>query len=161
MVVAYIGVGSNIGDREKNILTALGFLASQRGIELLRSSSLRETKAVGPRQRDFVNGVVKLRTLLTASRLLGVLKETERLMGRKRTRRWGPRNIDLDVLTYGHRVISTTNLSVPHPRMHLRPFVLEPLSEIAPKMVHPVFHTTVRKLAVSSRAERTKGARHV
>ncbi len=137
MTVAYIGLGANLGDREGSPNTALERLAE---LGPLRVSSFRETDPVGvTEQPRFVNAVAELETDLSARDLLERLLEIERELGRDRTReeRWGPRTIDLDLLLYGDEVIDEPGLTVPHPRLAERRFVLEPLHELAPGLVLP------------------------
>ena len=144
---AYIAFGSNLGRRRALIERALSALASVDGIELRRVSPLYETDAVGgPRQGRFLNGVAELRVRLTPEGLLAALLSVERRLGRRRGRRWGPRSIDLDLLTFGHRRRSTRALTVPHPRYHERRFVLAPLSDLAPGLRHPRLNVTTRAL---------------
>jgi 2-amino-4-hydroxy-6-hydroxymethyldihydropteridine diphosphokinase len=137
VTVAYIGLGANLGDREENLRAAL-----ERLTELgpLRVSSFRETDPVGVTdQPRFVNAVAELETDLGARDLLERLLEIERELGRHRSReeRWGPRTIDLDLLLYGDEVIDEPGLTVPHPRLAERRFVLEPLHELAPGLLLP------------------------
>jgi 2-amino-4-hydroxy-6-hydroxymethyldihydropteridine diphosphokinase len=137
VTIAYIGLGANLGDREENIRAA-----NERLAELgpLRVSSFRETDPVGvTEQPRFVTAVAELETELGASALLGQLLEIERELGRDRSReeRWGPRTIDLDLLLYGKEVIDEPGLTVPHPRLAERRFVLEPLHELAPDLALP------------------------
>jgi 2-amino-4-hydroxy-6-hydroxymethyldihydropteridine diphosphokinase len=146
--IAYVALGSNLGDRRACLLGALATLAEVTGVELERTSSIRETAPVGgpAGQETYLNGVVRLRTSLEAHALLDVLQGVERQFGRQRLERWGPRTLDLDLLLYDDAVIDTERLVVPHPRMHERRFVLEPLCDIAPEAVHPLFGLTVRDL---------------
>lgn len=131
MVVCYLGVGSNLGNRRKNIQKALDCLAKTKGIKIEKSSRIYETKALGgPAQRKFLNGAIKIRTSLRPQLLLVTLKKIEKDLGRKPTVRFGPRPIDLDILLYGNKMIKTKNLVIPHPRMFTREFVLKPLREI-------------------------------
>jgi 2-amino-4-hydroxy-6-hydroxymethyldihydropteridine diphosphokinase len=137
VTVAYIGLGSNLGDREENLRAALERLAE---LGALRVSSVRETDPVGfTDQPRFVNAVAQLETDLGAGALLGRLLEIERELGRDRSReeRWGPRMIDLDLLLYGGEVIDEPGLTVPHPRLAERRFVLEPLHELTPDLALP------------------------
>jgi 2-amino-4-hydroxy-6-hydroxymethyldihydropteridine diphosphokinase len=137
VTVAYIGLGANLGDREENIRAAIERLAE---LGALLVSSFRETDPVGvTEQPRFVNVVAELETELGASALLGQLLEIERELGRDRSReqRWGPRTIDLDLLLYGDEVIDEPGLTVPHPRLAERRFVLEPLHELAPDLALP------------------------
>lgn len=137
VVRAFVGLGSNLGDREETIRRALARLAD---LGAVRSSSLRETDPVGVTdQPRFLNAAVELETELTARDLLARLLAIERELGRDRAveRRWGPRTIDLDLLLYGDDVIDEPGLAVPHPRLAERRFVLEPLHELDPKLVLP------------------------
>jgi 2-amino-4-hydroxy-6-hydroxymethyldihydropteridine diphosphokinase len=135
----YVGLGSNLGDGRSLINQALGELDCQCGIRLLRRSSLYSSGAWGQEdQPDFINAVAELDTSLSAAELLVVLLATEKKGGRVRNSvRWGPRAIDLDLLLYGQDVLRLEGLEVPHPRMHLRAFVLLPLLELVPEMKIP------------------------
>ena len=135
----YVALGSNLGDREQMLRGALAQLEEQPGIELLACSSFRETEPVGfLEQPRFLNGVAVLETDLPARELLGRLLDVERRMGRTRTGPpLGPRTIDLDLLLYGDETIAEPGLQVPHPRLHERRFVLEPLAEVAPDLTVP------------------------
>jgi 2-amino-4-hydroxy-6-hydroxymethyldihydropteridine diphosphokinase len=123
-------------------------LGETAGVQVERVSRFIETAPVGgpARQEDYLNGVARLRTSLDAHELLDVLQAIERRFGRERAERWGPRTLDLDVLLYDDAVIETERLIVPHARMHERRFVLEPLCEIAPEVVHPVLGLMMREL---------------
>jgi 2-amino-4-hydroxy-6-hydroxymethyldihydropteridine diphosphokinase len=127
---AFVGLGSNLGDRLENLRRALRLL-EERGVRVLRSSRVYETDAVGgPPQPDYLNAVAEVETGGTPRSLLEACLETERALGRVRTERWGPRVIDMDVLTFGSEEINEPGLQVPHPRMHERGFVLVPLLEL-------------------------------
>ena len=131
MVVCYLGVGSNLGNRRKNIKKALDYLVKTKGIKIEKASRIYETKAVGGvPQGKFLNAAVKIKTSLTPQLLLEALKKIEKDLGRKNTVRWGAREIDLDILLYGNKVTKRKNLVIPHPRMFEREFVLKPLREI-------------------------------
>jgi 2-amino-4-hydroxy-6-hydroxymethyldihydropteridine diphosphokinase len=131
MVVAFIGVGSNLGDRLKNIQEAVEHLQKTDGVSVVKVSSLIETEPVGgPPQSDYLNGVLKIHTELSPQELLDTFLRIERTMGRKRGVKNGPRIIDLDILLYGDAVINEPHLQIPHPRMCERSFVLTPLLEI-------------------------------
>jgi 2-amino-4-hydroxy-6-hydroxymethyldihydropteridine diphosphokinase len=133
VTVAYVGLGSNLGDREGTIRAAVAELPG-----LVSVSTLRETDPVGiTDQPRFLNGVAALETELAPRELLDVLLTVERRLGRERGQRWGPRTIDLDLLLYGNEVIDETGLTIPHPRLHERRFVLEPLAELSPALVVP------------------------
>ena len=146
-VTAYLGLGSNLGDREGNIRRALELLAAHPETRVVRVSSFHETEPVGPPgQGMYMNAAAAVTTRLTAEGLLVLCQEIEEALGRVRTVKWGPRTIDLDILLFGESVIDTGRLKVPHPLMHERRFVLEPLSEVAPDLVHPVLGMTVREM---------------
>lgn len=144
---AYIGFGSNLGDRLNNCRNAIGALAALPPCSLLKSSSFYETSAVGlVEQPAFINGVVLLETTEDAHWLLRQMLEIEKTFGRIRTLKWGPRSIDLDLLFFGDQIINTPELSVPHPSLHERRFVLEPLNEVAPDFCHPSLGKSVADL---------------
>lgn len=127
-----IALGSNMGDRQQNILTAIEELSRHTEITIDKISSLYETKPVGvTEQPDFLNGVISVITTLSPLKLLEVCLQVECQMGRVRNERWGPRNIDIDIIIYDEHVISGEVLNIPHPRLHERAFVLIPLKEIA------------------------------
>lgn len=134
----YIGLGSNLGEREAEIRLALDDLARLPASRLVRASSLYDSEPQGdPEQPNFLNAVAELETELTARQLLWNLLLIERRLGRVRTRRWGPRTIDLDLLLYGPLIIDEPDLRVPHPELTRRSFVLVPLVELDPLLVHP------------------------
>lgn len=128
---AFLALGSNLGDRLSAIQQAVDLL-SDAGIELFAASRVYETEPVGPPQPAYLNAVVEVRTTLGPRELLEAGLDVERRLGRVRGERWGPRVIDVDVLTYGRLTIEEPGLTVPHPRMHERAFVLVPLSELDP-----------------------------
>jgi len=147
MTVVYIGVGSNLGEREVHIAAAIGRIAELPKTELVKVSSLIETDPVGVTdQGRFLNGAMELRTDLGPIELLDELQAIENDLGRVRTVRWGPRTIDLDILLYDNAVIDDGRLSVPHPLMHEREFVLGPFAEIAPDAVHPANGKTAAEM---------------
>ncbi|SHF55310.1 2-amino-4-hydroxy-6-hydroxymethyldihydropteridinediphosphokinase [Desulfacinum infernum DSM 9756] len=144
---AYIGFGGNMGDPETTCREALALLGDMEGIRLAAVSSLYRTQPVGVEdQAWFLNGVLACRTRLGPEDLLRQLLAVENRFGRKRTVRWGPRTLDLDILFYGEQVLDLPGLTIPHPRAHERRFVLEPLVEIAPKLRHPILGVTVARL---------------
>jgi 2-amino-4-hydroxy-6-hydroxymethyldihydropteridine diphosphokinase len=147
-VTAYVGLGSNLGDRQANLDRAIEALQDSPQVEVTQVSSYYETEPVGgpPGQGDYLNAVLELQTDLTAAELLQLLLDIERRLGRVRRERHGPRNIDLDLLLYGEAVLDESGLVVPHPAMHERGFVLEPFTEIAPDVVHPVLGKTIGEL---------------
>jgi 2-amino-4-hydroxy-6-hydroxymethyldihydropteridine diphosphokinase len=136
---AYVGLGANLGDRERTLRAAVEALAAEAGIEVVAVSTLRETEPVGVgEQPPFLNGAVALETTLTARELLDRLLAAEQRFGRIRIPgEHGPRTLDLDLLLYGDEVIDEPGLTVPHPRLHERRFVLEPLAELVPGLVVP------------------------
>ena len=137
MTICYIGFGSNLGDREENIEKALSVLKKTEGIKVRKISSIYETEPVGgPLQGKFLNGVAEIETSLNPRKLLRCLKKIEKAVGRKPGKvRWGPREIDLDILLYGDESVAEPDLKIPHPEMRKRGFVLKPLCEIAPDVV--------------------------
>jgi len=142
---AYVGIGANLGEREETVRRAAALVGARR------LSALRETEPWGLADQPlFVNAVAELETELSARALLERLLETERELGRVRTRvRWGPRTIDLDLLIYGRQVIDEPDLTVPHPLLHERRFVLEPLAQLRPDLVLPGQGRSVRELLVT------------
>lgn len=146
MSIAYIALGSNLGDKEKNLRRAL-LLLTQQGVEVVRVSSFLSTEPYGVTdQPQFLNAVACVRTSLTPLALLDVLLATELAMGRVRLRHWGERNIDLDLLLYEDVVLDMPRLRLPHPDMQNRDFVLLPLAEIAPELKHPTLQKTIWEL---------------
>ena len=136
--VCYVGLGSNLGDPAEQVERAFDFLRAIPGVRLLSRSSLYRSGPIGPlEQPDYVNAVAKISTTLGARELLDALKRIERLRGRKRGVRWGPRVLDLDLLVYGDEEIDELRLKVPHPGIAERNFVLLPLLEIEPSLAVP------------------------
>ena len=144
----FIGVGSNEGERIEYISKAIRALGATSGIRLMQMATIVETEPIGgPPQGPYLNTVVELETAREPADLLSVLQDIERRMGRTPSmQRWAPRPIDLDILLYDDRVIQAPTLSIPHPRMHERRFVLEPLAQLAPEFIHPVLHLSISRL---------------
>jgi 2-amino-4-hydroxy-6-hydroxymethyldihydropteridine diphosphokinase len=135
---AYVGLGANLGAREETLRRAVDLLAAADGVVVLGVSSFRETEPVGVvEQPRFLNGAVALETTLSARALLELLLDVERTLGRVRGERWGPRTVDLDLLLFGNETIDEPGLRVPHPHLHERRFVLEPLVDLDPELEAP------------------------
>lgn len=148
---AYIGIGSNLGDRETNIHRAIDLLKGHAQIEVAKISRIYNTKPLLDEGRgsqpDFLNGTLEIKTALDPEGLLDVLKETEESLGRPRLREKGmPRTIDLDILFYDDLILDALHLKIPHPELEKRMFVLRPLCDIAPWLVHPASGHSVQKL---------------
>ena len=138
MTNAFVGIGSNLGDREATLRHAIELLAAEEGIEVVAVSQLRETEPVGPVEQGlFLNGAVLVTTRLPPRELVERLLAVEQRLGRVRKERFGPRTIDLDLLVYGEQVIDEPGLTIPHPRLHERRFALDPLADLAPDLVIP------------------------
>jgi 2-amino-4-hydroxy-6-hydroxymethyldihydropteridine diphosphokinase len=136
-VRAFLALGSNLGDRLGHLRRAAVLLSERAGVRFVRSSRVYETAPVGPPQPDYLNAVIEVETTLGARDLLRVCLDVEQAMGRVRGERWGPRVIDVDVLTFDDERIDEPDLVVPHPRMHERAFVLVPLLELTPDPMLP------------------------
>jgi 2-amino-4-hydroxy-6-hydroxymethyldihydropteridine diphosphokinase len=146
-VLAYIGLGANLGDPAAQLRRALAGLAALDEVELLRVSGFYLNPPLGPADQPwYVNAVARVRTRLSAFELMQALVRLEAAQGRRRQERWGPRLIDLDLLLYNGEVISSPDLVVPHPEMHRRAFVLVPLAEIAPEAWHPGLNKSAAQL---------------
>ena len=146
MVHAYIGLGSNLGDRKKNIDNSIRLLGKFKGIEVDKRASFYETEPVGPTQPWFINTAVEIETGLPVDRILELCKEVERRIGRVDSLEWGPRLVDLDILLVGNRVVKGSDLQVPHPEIANRAFVILPLLELDPDLVHPKLNMPIKKL---------------
>jgi 2-amino-4-hydroxy-6-hydroxymethyldihydropteridine diphosphokinase len=135
-VIAYVGLGANLGEREATLLRALELLREEPGVDVVAVSRIRETEPVGYEdQPKFLNAAARVETTLRPRALLDRLLDIERQLGRTRTRRrFGPRTIDLDLLVYGNESVAEPGLTVPHPRVQERRFVLEPLAELDPTL---------------------------
>ncbi|MBS3116850.1 2-amino-4-hydroxy-6-hydroxymethyldihydropteridine diphosphokinase [Candidatus Woesearchaeota archaeon] len=145
MARVFICLGSNLSRREENVAKALDLLFEK--VRMISKSSLYETKPVGySPQPDFLNAVAEMETELSPQELLLFLLKIEQQLGRKRSIKNGPRVIDLDLLFYEDKIVNETTLVIPHPRLHERAFVLEPLCEIAPTLMHPILQKSVQQL---------------
>jgi len=154
LTIAYLGLGSNVGDREEYIEQAVFLLEKNQNIEVTKRASNYETAPEGGvDQPPFINTAVQVRTKLPAHKLLEVCQEIETALGREREVEWGPRTIDIDILFYGDEIISDDKLQIPHPLVHERIFVLKPLKEIAPHVMHPILEKTMESLYDERKAE--------
>ena len=146
----FVGVGSNIGDRKQNFHEALERLTKLPDTKVIRESSLYESEPLGDSKDWYVNAAIQIETRFKPDILLEKLKNIERAMGRKKVKkRWGSRVIDLDILLYDGLVVRKKNLRIPHPEMPNRKFVLLPLSEIGPQIVHPELGVTISELLIN------------
>lgn len=143
---AYVGVGSNLGDRWGHLALAVRELKTSPGISVVRTSRVYDTRALDTRQPRFLNAVLELETRLSPERLLHRLLQVERLAHRRRGVRWGPRTLDLDLLLYEDLVVRTRDLTLPHPGLLSRRFVLGPLAELCPERPVPGTGATVGEL---------------
>ena len=150
MSIAYIGIGSNIGDKIGYIQQATMLLKDVNEIKFIDSSSLYETEPFGVKDQEwFINAVIKISTTLSPKELLAVCHRIERQLGRIREddiQKWGPRTVDLDIIFYDDLVISRENLQIPHVGAHMRAFVLVPMLEIDPEYIHPVLNKTISEI---------------
>ncbi len=141
----FLGIGSNVGNRKKHIESAVNYLEEK--ISGLQLSKLYETKPWGYKnQDDFLNAVIKGKTSLSSLKLFQFVKTIEKKVGRIKRFKWGPREIDIDILFYDNLIYKDKNLEIPHPRLHEREFVLSPLMDLDPDLVHPVFKKTIRHI---------------
>jgi deoxyguanosine kinase len=149
MIIAYIGLGSNLGDRKDFIHKALKILAESKDVEIVSVSDIIETAPLrGANQPEYLNAVAQIKTVLTAEDLHKTLVSIETSLGRTRKEKWSSRTIDLDLLLFGEEIINSPDLTVPHPQMHLRSFVLKGLRELNRKLVHPVLKESIDELAL-------------
>ena len=146
-VTAYLGLGSNEGNRHQYLLDAIQILDQHDEVTVSNQSTVHETAPVSHiEQGDFLNQVVQVETRLDPLSLLRVCLDTEASLGRVREERWGPRTIDIDILFYGDEIIELNGLTIPHPEVHKRTFMLAPLAEIAPDHAHPVFKSSIEAM---------------
>ena len=152
----YIGIGSNLGDRRANTAEAIDRITKISDTRVVRASSLYESEPLGNAKTWFVNSVIEIETELGAEPMLKRLKAIEDAMGRRRVKgkRWGSRIIDLDILLSENEVVDKRTLKVPHPEMHKRRFVLMPLAELAPHVVHPGLGQSVSALLATVKDEK-------
>jgi len=152
----YIGIGSNLGDRRANTVEAVARVKELPTTKVVRSSSFYESEPLGDAKTWFVNSVIELETELAPEQLLKRLQAIETAMGRKRVagKRWGSRIIDLDILLVDQDVIAKRALKVPHPEMHKRRFVLMPLAEVAPQVIHPQLGRSMSALLATVKDEK-------
>jgi 2-amino-4-hydroxy-6-hydroxymethyldihydropteridine diphosphokinase len=142
----YLSLGSNLGEREKNLANALEEL-EKRGAKILRRSSIYETEPVEIREQAwFLNCAIEVETSMQPQQFMSAMLEIELLLGRRRETKYGPRTIDLDILLEGDTILNTPQLTIPHPKMAERRFVLVPLAEIGPQAIHPVLRRTIAEL---------------
>jgi 2-amino-4-hydroxy-6-hydroxymethyldihydropteridine diphosphokinase len=146
VIDAFIGLGANLGDRMEALRTAVEQLAREPGFLLRGTSRVYETEPIGPPQPRYLNAVVKIGTLLSPRTTLRRLLEIEELLGRVRREHWGSREIDLDLLLYGDRIVADGALRIPHPRLQERAFALVPLAELAADAYHPQMARTAAEL---------------
>ncbi len=145
--LATVGIGSNMGDREESVSGAIRRLSEQEGSRTVAVSCLYETEPLGRKDQPwFLNCVIQIETSTELKAFFHTLQLTESLFGRQRHEHWGPRSLDLDLLFFGDMVLSDAELTVPHPGIPQRRFVLEPLCEIAPDLIHPIIGQTTREL---------------
>ncbi len=153
----YLSIGSNMGDKEKNLNDGIEYIKKNDSVRVLKVSSFIETPPYGGvEQDDFLNGAVKLETLLDPHDLLTLLHKAEDNAGRVRDVRWGPRTLDMDIVLYDNAIVDDEDLTIPHADMTNRDFVLSPLKEIAPNAMHPVLRKTVSELASLRGIERSE-----
>ena len=147
MTTIYLSLGSNIGNRKRNLEKALTELENNK-IKKIKISSFYETEPVGPKQRNFYNIAGKFETNLSPQELLKTVKQIEEHLGRIKTYRWGPRLIDIDILFYGKQIIKSKNLIIPHKEIVNRAFVLILMKEVASNFIHPIYHKTIKTICM-------------
>lgn len=150
----FIGLGSNLGDREEYIEQACFLIGKIKGVQLVKRSSNYETEPEGESdQPNYINAAIEIRSELPPGKLLEEFHTIENALGREREVEWGPRTIDIDLLFYDNQIISEDNLQVPHPMLHERMFVLDPLKEIAPDFIHPALEKRIDELYEEKKVE--------
>jgi 2-amino-4-hydroxy-6-hydroxymethyldihydropteridine diphosphokinase len=148
----YIGIGSNLGNRRAHYQKALALISALPKTRIVKSSSLYESEPIGEAKNWYINGVIEIETDLAPQQLLRRLQGIEQAMGRKKTpqtKKWASRKIDLDILLFDNQVVKSPSLTIPHPEMHKRRFVLLPLCELAPHFTHPRLGVTLTDLLIS------------
>ena len=151
----YVGIGSNVGNKKENFLEAVSRVTKLPDTKVTKESSLYESEPLGDAKDWYVNGAIEIETKFKPDMLLKKFKNIERAMGRKKVKkRWGARIIDLDILLYDAAVIKKKNLRIPHPEMPNRKFVLIPLSEIAPQVIHPELGVTISELLINTKDDK-------
>jgi len=144
---AFVGIGSNIGDRMGNCLKAISMINDVDGCSVIKRSSFYRTEPIGYKDQNwFVNCIILVETKFSPYELLMQLQEIEKSMGREKGIKWGPRLIDLDIIMYDNLIMDNGKLTIPHPLMHKRRFVLIPMNEIAPSVIHPVLNKTIKEI---------------
>jgi 2-amino-4-hydroxy-6-hydroxymethyldihydropteridine diphosphokinase len=152
--LVYLGLGSNVGEREEYIEQAIFLLGKVKGITVMKRAANFETEAEGVEdQPPFLNAAVEIETTLSPHKLLEATQEIETSLGRERGAEWGPRTIDIDILLYDDQIISEDKLQIPHPLLHERVFVLKPLMELAPDALHPTLEKTISELYEDIKSE--------
>lgn len=154
MVKAFIGLGSNLGDRKKNIENSIGLLTLMEGIDLLKQASYYETEPVGPVQPWFINSAIKIESSLSPEGILTKCKEVEAKIGRVDSLKRGPRLVDLDLLMVEDQILEKEKLTLPHPQLAQRRFVLLPLLEIEPNLVHPKRKVPLKELLTETEKDK-------
>ena len=152
----FIGIGSNLGNRKAHYHEAMERVAELPNTRIVKESSLYESEPLGDAKTWYVNGAIGIETEFTPEQLLRRLKAIEQAMGRKKkapAKRWASRTIDLDILFFDNRVIDSPSLKIPHPELHNRRFVLLPLSELTPNLIHPLFGVTIARLLATLKDE--------
>lgn len=151
--ITYLSLGGNLGNTIEIFQNSMEILTKKVG-KITQISSLYQTAAWGPiPQNDFINQVIEVETKLSAPKLMDILLEIELQQGRVRQERWGPRTLDLDIIFFGEQLISTENLEIPHPRMEDRKFVLIPMVEINPNLIHPISRKSIRQILLECKDE--------
>ena len=153
----YLGLGSNLGDKQKNLDKAIEFLAANKKIKIVNISSFIITEPMGDVEQDnYLNGALEIKTLLDPHEILKTINKIEFDLGRVRTIHWGPRTIDIDILLYDDLVIKSSDLIIPHYGMHERDFVLKPMCEIAPNIMHPILNKNIYQMLEDLKKRKTK-----